>query len=85
MSDVEMMFTQFADTADGQWPLTGQAQGLWDELISTCLEEQIAIDRSELEKWLADSGWPTTTVTAIADRFYADSEWLAKRLAVSAR
>jgi hypothetical protein len=83
-SDVEMLFTRLADTADGKWPLTGQAQGLWDELISTCLTEQIAIDRPELKKWLADSGWEKTAVTSIADRFFADSEWLAKRLAVAA-
>ena len=46
--------------------------------------EQIAIDRAELEKWLADSGWEKTAATSIADRFFGDSEWLAKRLAVSA-
>ena len=56
-SDVEMLFTRFADTADGKWPLTDRAQGLWDELISTCLAEQVAIDRPEFERWLADSGW----------------------------
>jgi hypothetical protein len=83
-SDVEMLFTRLADTADGEWPLTGQAQTLWDELISTCLAELIAIDRHELEKWLADNGWEKPTVTSIAERFFADSEWLAKRLAVSA-
>jgi hypothetical protein len=80
-----MLFTRLADTAEGKWPLTGHAQGLWDELISTCLGEQIAIDRSELETWLADSGWEKSAVRSIADRFFADSEWLAKRLAVSAR
>ncbi len=83
-SDVEMLFTQLADTADGKWPLTGQAQRLWDELISTCLAEQIAIDRHELEEWLADSGWEKLAVASIAERFFADSEWLANRLAVSA-
>ncbi len=83
-SDVEMLFTQLADTADGNWPPTDHVQGLWDELISACLAEQIAIDRAELEKWLADTGWEKTTVPSIADRFFADSEWLARRLAVSA-
>lgn len=83
-SDVEMLFTGLADTADGKWPLTGQAQWLWDELISACLAEQIAIDRHELEKWLADSGWEKPVVSSIAERFFADSDWLAKRLAVSA-
>ena len=56
-SDVEMLFTRLADTANGKWPLTDLAQGLWDELISTCLAEQVAIDRPEFEKWLTDSGW----------------------------
>ena len=32
-SDVEMLFTRFADTADGKWPLADLAQGLWGELI----------------------------------------------------
>ena len=80
----EMLFTRFADTADGEWPLTDRAQGLWDELVSGCLAEQVAIDRAELGRWLADSGWEQEAVTALADRFFADSEWLAKRLAVMA-
>ncbi len=83
-SDVDMLFARLADTADGKWPLTGQAQGLWDELISTCLAEQVAIDRPEFEKWLTDSGWKKTAVTSIVNRFFADSEWLAKHLAMSA-
>ena len=84
-SDVEMLFTQLADMADGGWPLTGQSQGLWEGLISTCLAEQVAIDRPELEKWLIDSGWEKAVVASIADRFFADSEWMAKRLALSAQ
>ncbi|WP_406695251.1 hypothetical protein V5E97_29870 [Singulisphaera sp. Ch08] len=80
----EMLFTRFADTADGEWPLTDRAQWLWDELVSVCLAEQVAIDRAELGRWLADSGWKQEVVTALADRFFADSEWLAKRLAVMA-
>ncbi len=80
----EMLFTQVADVADGQWPLTDKAQRVWDQLISACLAEQVAIDRSELEKWLADSGWDKKNVAIIADRFFADSEWLAKRLAAAA-
>jgi hypothetical protein len=80
----EMLFTRFADTADGEWPLTDRAQGLWDELVSVCLAEQVAIDRAELGRWLADSGWEQEAVAALADRFFADSEWLAKRLAVMA-
>lgn len=80
----EMLFTRLADTADGEWPLKNLAQGVWDELISVSLAEQVAIDRAELGRWLADSGWDQKAVTALADRFYADSEWLAKRLAVVA-
>jgi hypothetical protein len=80
----EMLFTRLADTADGEWPLTDRAQGLWDELVSVCLAEQVAIDRAELVQWLADSGWEQEAVTALADRFFADSEWLARRLAVMA-
>jgi hypothetical protein len=79
----EMLFTRLADTADGNWPLVDPAQLLWDELISSCLADQVAIDRTELETWLADSGWKQAAVTSIADRFFADSEWLAKRLAVA--
>lgn len=78
----ETLFTQVADAADGEWPLTDRAQVFWDELVSGCLAEQVAIDRAELGRWLADSGWERKTVTALADRFFADSEWLAKRLAV---
>ena len=80
----EMLFTRFADTADGEWPLTDRARGVWDELVSGCLAEQVAIDRAELGQWLSDSGWEQEAVTAVADRFFADSEWLAKRLAVMA-
>jgi hypothetical protein len=83
-SAAEMLFTRLADTADGEWPLTDRAQGLWDELVSGCLAEQVAIDRAELGRWLADSGWEQEAATALADRFFADSEWLAKRLAVMA-
>ena len=76
----EMLFTRLADAADGRWPLEGQAQGLWDEFVSGCLAEQVAIDRSELEHWLAQSGWEDAATTQIADRFFKDSEWLAKQL-----
>ena len=82
-SAVEMLFTQLADTADGTWPLADQPQVLWDELISSCLAEHVAIDRTELERWLADSGWEQAAVTSIADRFFADSERLAKWLALT--
>ena len=80
----EMLFTRLADMADGEWPLGDGAQGLWDELISICLVEQVAIDRTELLRWLADSGWEHEAITPIVDRFFADSEWMAKRLAVMA-
>lgn len=80
----DMLFTRLADTADGEWPLRDRAQGVWDELVSCCLSEQVAIDRTELTKWLADSGWEQGAAGAITERFFADSEWLAKRMAVAA-
>jgi hypothetical protein len=83
-SGIENLFTRFADAADGKWPLADQAQGLWDELISSCLAERAAIDRAELEKWLAESGWEQAAVVPIVERFFADSDWLAKRRAVTA-
>ena len=79
-----MMFTRLADTADGEWPLTARTKGLWDELVSSCLAEQVAIDRAELRHWLEDSGWEREAAAALASRFFEDSEWLAKRLAVMA-
>jgi hypothetical protein len=78
----ELLFTQLADTADGEWPLTERTQGVWDELISTGLAEQAGIDRVELGRWFADSGWEPEAAAALVDRFFADSRWLAKRLAV---
>jgi hypothetical protein len=80
----EMLFTRLADTADGEWPLQDPAQGVWDELVSCCLAEQVAIDRTELTKWLADSGWAQVAAQAMTEWFFADAEWLAKRLAVVA-
>jgi hypothetical protein len=80
----DMLFTQLADTADGAWPLIHHAQRVWDELVSCCLSEQVAIDRTELTKWLADSGWEQGAAESITERFFADAEWLAKRLAVTA-
>jgi hypothetical protein len=80
----EMLFTRLADTADGEWPLTDRVQGLWDELISTGLAEQVAVDRAELRQWLEDSGWEPEAASALADRLFADSAWLARRLAVMA-
>ena len=82
--NAEMLFIRLADTADREWPLTKPAQGPWDELVSGCLAEQVAIDRAELGRWLADNGWEQKADPALADRFFADSEWLAKRLAVMA-
>jgi hypothetical protein len=79
----ETLFTQLADGADGKWPLDQEA-GLWDELISTCLAENVAIDRTELTRWLEDSGWKQATVAQVADRFFADSDLFAKRLAMQA-
>ncbi len=78
----EMLFTRFADTADGEWPLTDRTEALWDELVSGCLAEQVAIDREELRRWLEDSGWEREAAAALDDRFFADSERLARRLAV---
>lgn len=80
----ELLLTQLADTADGEWPLTDRVQGLWDELISTGLAEQAALDRTELHRWLEDSGWSPEAATALADRLYSDAEWLARRLAAMA-
>lgn len=80
----EMLFTRLADTADGEWPLKEPAQGLWDELVSTCLAAQVAIDGDELRRWLEESGWEPEAAAALADRFFADSEWLARRLAIMA-
>ncbi len=77
--DAEMLFTQFADTADGMWPLVGRSEELWDDLLSNCLADQVAIDRRELADWLADSGWDADAVTAIADKFFTDSDRLARR------
>ncbi len=76
----EMLFARLAETAEGEWPLPDRAQPLWDELVSFCLAEQVAIDRAELGRWLAENGWEQQAVTALADRFFADSDWLAKRL-----
>jgi hypothetical protein len=83
-ANAEMLFTRLADTADGEWPLTDRVQELWDELVSTGLAEQVAIDRAELGGWLADSGWEQEAATALTDRLFADARWLAKRLAVMA-
>jgi hypothetical protein len=80
----ELLFTQLADTADGEWPLTDRTQAVWDELVSTGLAEHIGVDRGELRQWLEDSGWEPEAVAALVDRFYADAEWLARRLAVMA-
>jgi hypothetical protein len=80
-SAAETLFTRLADTANGEWPLTDEAQGLWDELVSGCLAEQVAIDRPELRQWLADSGWEQEAAAALADKFFADSKLVAKRLA----
>ena len=47
----EMLFNRFAEIADGEWPLTDRVQELWDELVSGCLAEQVAIDQAELCCW----------------------------------
>ncbi len=80
----EMQFTRLADAANGEWPFEDLTQQFWDELVACCLSEQVAIDRTELTKWLADSGWEQEAAEAITVRFFADAEWLAKRLAVAA-
>ncbi len=80
----EMLFARLSETAEGEWPLTDRTESLWGELVSVCLADQVAIDRDELGRWLADFGWEPEAATALADRFFADSEWLAKRLAVMA-
>ncbi|HVA50936.1 MAG TPA: hypothetical protein VNH11_31630 [Pirellulales bacterium] len=72
------LLNQFADTADGQWPLPERLRESWDDLVSGCLAEQVAINRGDLEKWLADSGWEPEAVAQIADQFFADSRRLAK-------
>ncbi len=79
-----MLLMRLADTAEGEWPLTDRTQALWDELISVCLAEQVAIDRMEFSHWLRESGWEQEAAVALADRFFADSQWLAQRLALAA-
>jgi hypothetical protein len=81
----EMMFTRLADTADGEWPLTDRFQEAWEELISFCLAEQVAFHPPALVRWLVDSGWEPADAAALADRLFADSAWLAKRLDAMAR
>jgi hypothetical protein len=76
-----MLFTRFAETADGEWPFRERAQESWDELVLGCLAEQVAIDRDELGRWLTDNGWKRKVVKALVDRFFADSARLAGRLA----
>lgn len=83
-STTEMLFTQFADAADGEWPLTAHLQELWDELISLCLREQVALDRNELTQWAIDNGWEQPAAASLVDRFFADSRWLAKQMAAIA-
>ncbi len=80
----EMLFNRLAEMADGEWPLTNQSQRIWDELVSGCLAEQVGIDQAELRRWLEESGWEREAASALADRFFADSKWLAERLAVTA-
>jgi hypothetical protein len=80
----ELLFTRFAETADGEWPLTDRVQELWDELVATGLAEHVGIDRDELRQWFEDNGWEPEAATALADRLFADARWLAKRLAVMA-
>lgn len=80
----EMLFTQFADTADGEWPLSACLESLWYELVSVCLTEQVAIDRHELARWIFESGWEQQVVTTIVERFFSDSGWLSERLAAAA-
>jgi hypothetical protein len=82
---VETQFTRLADEADGDWPLKQEAQNTWDELVSCCLSEHAAIDRSELTKWLTESGWSEEAAQEMTDRFFQDSNWLAARLAVAAQ
>lgn len=84
-SAAEMLFTRFADTADGEWPFTPRTKALWDELVSTCLAEEVAIDRTELFQWLEDSGWSREAAAALSTLFFDDSEWLARRLAAIAQ
>lgn len=80
-SAIEMLFTRFADTVEGEWPFNNRAQELWDELVTCCLVEQSAVDRDELSRWFGESGWDPPVAIALTDRFFADSNVLAKRLA----
>ena len=82
----EMLFTRFADTADGEWLATHGADTrvVGRARLRLPGRAEVAIDRAELGRWLADSGWEQEAVTALAERFFADSEWLARRLAVMA-
>jgi hypothetical protein len=81
----KLQFTQFAETADGEWPLTDRVEELWDDLVSVCLVEKVAIDGDELRQWFEDNGWEPEAATALTDRLFADARWLAKRLAFMAQ
>lgn len=78
---VNQLLNELADTADGEWPLPERAKCLWEEVISFGLEEQIALDRNDFIRWLADSGWEPAAAPAIAHKLFADSRWVAERLA----
>ena len=82
--NTEMLFNRLADIADGSWPLDDQAKKAWDELVSGCLAEHVAIDGAELCRWFAESGWTPDTSKVLTDHFFKDSEWLAQQLAVLA-
>jgi hypothetical protein len=83
-SVIESLFNQVADSADGVWPLPEIAKASWDDLISLGLAEQVAIDQQELERWAIENGWTQTAAAQLARQFFADSDWLARRMAVVA-
>jgi hypothetical protein len=82
---IESMLNQLADDADCVWPLPANTKDMWDDLISMSLAEHIALDRTEFQRWATDSGWSAPAASELVERFFADSLWLAKRLAVASQ
>jgi hypothetical protein len=66
------LLTTLAEAGDGQWPLPGHLESLWQQLVHTAYRDGVALSPEELTAWFIASGWEDEAAAELTKRFYTD-------------
>jgi hypothetical protein len=70
--------TALAESAEGQFPLSKEAESYWRSFVQTSYQEEVAIRPEELTAWFLASGWNERAASELTKRFYNDMALLGE-------